>query len=786
MLFLWLVCTVISANAAPLALFCEVNGRPYPVAKVERHQIWVMVEGKLTPAPRDANWRLEGDLKENARYADWSPSYKVSRLDMPDYKVATTPVQLEARVWVRHWIKGAHIEFGGRMMRMDFAGPFVDVWPEGLTTPGAVVMAWVLHGQVVKAEAQPVPSMSQAQDFWADISWDLTPDEAMGQPVALLWHEGAFVPVRPRFAKPEGEAAFHAVEMHDLAALQAALHAGLKPGIEDRKNVSLFYYAAEAGNLGAVEMLLAAGVSPNSDQRKFNIPLSAAVSGNRQAVVDRLLAAKANPNGGTRGLWPLAVALNQRLNGIALSLVAAKARLNDTDIVGHEPVIVAMDLGMADVASAMIEGKAYQDADKDQAARVLITQAKKGHTAVVRLLLQQKIKPDLEFQDGTALIMGASSGDPELAKALIAAGASPNQAVAGGLTPLIAAAVKGQADYAVALLDAGANPDATTADGWTALHFAAQERATAVVALLLARGAKADVAAKDGLTPLHIALNVQAREAADAIVAKGAKPDLQSPDFMETAITIDAKAVVQAALAAGWSCDTVFRGGWPALRVAIEAGAPASASLLRTAGAKETAGGPTMASSGKLDAKIRLLKGVPPEDPRDPEDDDLPARTVEADIVIDPSGEVRFPRVVGAPEPALAIETLRVLRQWRFAAPLSQQSPVAIRARVPVTFAASADLAKDMSEVDREPETLKMVSPDTPPSMRWGDFSGVVWLRFIVTPEGRVTHIRVKGAQHPEFARAAVEAVAQWTFKPAVLDGRPVAVWMNRSVLFRR
>lgn len=784
--FLWLASLVSSVSAAPLALFCEIKGQSYPVAKVERHQVWAMVEGKLTPVPRDAKWRLEGDLKENARLADWSPSYKVSRLDMPDCKIATTPAQMTADIWIRHWAQGAHLQFGSRMRRMEFAGPFLEVWPEGLPAPGMIVIAWVLHGQVIKTYAQSVPATIQVQDFWAQTDFDLTPAEAMGQPVMLLWHEGSFVPVKQRFTKPEAQAAFLAVETHDLAALQAALRAGLKPGIEDRDNVSLFYYAAQAGNLGAVEALLAAGVSPNSDRRKFRTPLSAAVSSGRQAVVDRLLAAKADPNGGTTGLWPLAIALNQRLNGIILSLVSAKARINDTDRLGREPVIVAMDLGMADVARAMIAGKVDQDADKDQAARVLITQAKKGHTAVVRLLLEQKIKPDVEFQGATALIMGAGTGDAELAKALIAAGASPNQAVTGGLTPLMAAAVKGQESYATALLDAGANPNATMADGWTALHFAVQERANAIVTLLLARGAQADVATKDGLTPLQIALNVQSRMAADALAAKGAKPDLQSPDFMETAIVIDAKGVVQAALAAGWSCDTVFRGGWPALRVAIEAGSPATAALLRAAGAKGTAAGPVMSSNGKLDSRIRLIKAVPPEEPRDQGDDDLPARTVEADLVIDPSGEVRFPRLVGAPEPALAMETLRVLRQWQFAPPLSHQLPVAIRARLPVAFAATADLAKDWSEVDRVPEIVKVVSPDTPPSMRWGGFSGEVWLRFIVTPEGRVAHIRVQRTQHPEFAAAAVKAAEQWTFKPALLDGKPVAMWTSQSVSFRR
>lgn len=785
--FLWLACLVNVVSAAPLDLFCEINGRFCPIAKVDRHQVWAMVEGKLTPVPREAKWRLEGDLRENARYADWSPIYSASRLDIPDCKVATTPIQVQVDVDVVHWNQGAHRVFAGREVRMKFAGPFLEVWPQGLATPGLVVTAWVLHGQVIQTKAEPFPATNQVQDFSIETSLKLTPAEATGQPVVLLWHDGAFVPVQPGFASPKAQAAFHAVETNDVAALQAALRAGLKPWSSDRDGGSLLYYAAEAGQLEAVDALLAAGAKPNNSGRSSRSALAAAVSRGRLAVVDRLLAAKADPDGANGQLWPLALALNRRLNTIALSLVAAKARLDQTDSLGREPLIVAMDEGMADVATAMMARNAPQDSDKTQAARVLITQAKKGHTAVVRLLLQQKVKPDVEFQGSTALIMGANTGDPALAKALIAAGASPSQASASGLTPLMAAADRGQEAYTRELLAAGANPNAAMADGWTALHFAAQARADAVATLLLARGAKADAADHAGTTPLQLALIAQARDVANTLAANGAKLDLRGPlaaDLMEAALTIDADAVVRSALADGWSANTMFRGEWPALRVADEAGAKECASLLRAAGAKEPAGGPPMVGQNKLDAKLRLVKAVKPDDPRELSDLDVPEQTVEADLVIDRSGEVRFPRLVGAPDPALAMETLRALRQWVFAAPLSRQVPVAIRARVPVVFAATADLADEWWAVDREPEILKIVRPTTPWKTLWDDFRGQVRLRFIVTAEGRVTHIRVKRSQHPEFADAAVEAAAQWVFRPAELDGKPVAVWMERSVDF--
>ncbi len=53
---------------------------------------------------------------------------------------------------------------------------------------------------------------------------------------------------------------------------------------------------------------------------------------------------------------------------------------------------------------------------------MLITQATHGHTAMVRLLLARGVKPDAEFGGGHALLAAAKVGDPELVRALLAAG----------------------------------------------------------------------------------------------------------------------------------------------------------------------------------------------------------------------------------------------------------------------------------------------------------------------------------------------------------------------------
>jgi ankyrin repeat protein len=106
-----------------------------------------------------------------------------------------------------------------------------------------------------------------------------------------------------------------------------------------------------------------------------------------------------------------------------------------------------------------------------------------------------------------------------VAEALLAAGADPNGRIAGA-TPLIAAADSGDADLVRLLLDAGAEPGATfdgsvlmvrwrypyKETGWTALHLAACRNHVAAVRALVDAGAPLEVEASRGITPLRCAV----------------------------------------------------------------------------------------------------------------------------------------------------------------------------------------------------------------------------------------------------------------------------------------
>jgi protein TonB len=69
--------------------------------------------------------------------------------------------------------------------------------------------------------------------------------------------------------------------------------------------------------------------------------------------------------------------------------------------------------------------------------------------------------------------------------------------------------------------------------------------------------------------------------------------------------------------------------------------------------------------------------------------------------------------------------------------------------------------------------------------MRAAGLEGTVPLEAVIGKDGTVVSVRLTSAQvHPEFAKAAIAAVEQWTFSPTLLNGVPTEVTMTTSVQF--
>ena len=142
-----------------------------------------------------------------------------------------------------------------------------------------------------------------------------------------------------------------------------------------------------------------------------------------------------------------------------------------------------------------------------------------------------------------ALLDAARKGDVAAVRSLLKDGADPNAAQGDGLTALHLASLSGNLEVAKALLGAGATVTRVTRIGaFTPLHLAAEGAHTALVQELLTAGADpAAVGMPTGATPLHLAAKAVGGEAAvRLLLQRGAPVNAQESVLGETALMIAA------------------------------------------------------------------------------------------------------------------------------------------------------------------------------------------------------------------------------------------------------
>ena len=210
--------------------------------------------------------------------------------------------------------------------------------------------------------------------------------------------------------------------------------------------------------------------------------------------------------------------------------------------------------GHPSLAAVLLEAGADPDA-AGAGYTALHAAALRGDLATVKALLAGSANPELPItrgspvrrfgsqwalpttlQGATPLIVAAAYVEPDIMRALLAAGARADAALADGTSALLVAAgtpvekearpsdlvrwnivdsdtpvvPRAEPDVLTAvtlLLDAGANVnDVSLATGDTALHGAAGDDMPSVIQLLVERGASLNARNKDGKTPLELTL----------------------------------------------------------------------------------------------------------------------------------------------------------------------------------------------------------------------------------------------------------------------------------------
>lgn len=84
-----------------------------------------------------------------------------------------------------------------------------------------------------------------------------------------------------------------------------------------------------------------------------------------------------------------------------------------------------------------------------------------------------------------------------------------------------------------------------------------------------------------------------------------------------------------------------------------------------------------------------------------------------------------------------------------------------------------------------KPEVIRRVQPNYTEIARKARVQGIVIVEAIVDKQGDVTNVRVLKGLPMGLEQSAMDAVRQWKFKPATLNGRPVSVYFVLTINFR-
>lgn len=188
----------------------------------------------------------------------------------------------------------------------------------------------------------------------------------------------------------------------------------------------------------------------------------------------------------------------------------------------------------------------------------LVEAAERGRLRQVVKLLERGTDVDYRDENGwTALMHASFSGETEVVRVLLDAGADVNYLVEGDAA-LGVAAIAASVDTVQVLLDAGANVNVRLAVGSTPLWLAsargpANKRRpdTEVINALIQAGADVNASAEDGRTPLMVASIALSADVVEALIRAGADVNAQTNDG-QTALDFASE------LQSNWAVQTVY------------------------------------------------------------------------------------------------------------------------------------------------------------------------------------------------------------------------------------
>jgi TonB family protein len=126
-------------------------------------------------------------------------------------------------------------------------------------------------------------------------------------------------------------------------------------------------------------------------------------------------------------------------------------------------------------------------------------------------------------------------------------------------------------------------------------------------------------------------------------------------------------------------------------------------------------------------------------------------------------------------DPILLHAAVDAVKQWTFKPYIKNGKPVQVSVNLPVNF--------HLSPLDH-PVPVKTVKPRYPDIAQDNEIQGQVSIKVHVTERGDVDEVQLVSSTNHSLEKAAMDAVRQWKFRPAVRDGKPISSWTVISTDF--
>lgn len=331
-------------------------------------------------------------------------------------------------------------------------------------------------------------------------------------------------PIQGFSVLPKG---FANIAMHNRSHVRGdQVSFGSRTGLESVLNESLCK-AAEAGNLPLIQKLL----------RNKHLDINHAIPYTGKTAL--MLAAENNK--------PEILRLLARQRGIKLEkcdydqrtalmlaakkgfipgmkiLLAAGARKHSVDRVGMNALLIAVNNNQIETVLYLLDQNLPIESTDYVGRTPLLLAAERGHTDIIRKLLNIQRPANLEaqnFEGMTPLMMACREGRLQAADELIHAGALINSTNRLGFTPLMLAAREGHTDLVKTLLANGAFVNLQSNAWDSALLLAAENNHADIVERLLSKGADAGQIHREGYTALIQAARLGYQETVNALLQK--------------------------------------------------------------------------------------------------------------------------------------------------------------------------------------------------------------------------------------------------------------------------